>query len=44
MIFFKWNACHYKQDILNQIDLIRPFQEPATGQDRLKPVKNNKLT
>jgi hypothetical protein len=24
MNFFKWNACHYKQDILNQIDLIRP--------------------
>jgi hypothetical protein len=24
MKFFKWNACHYKQDILNQIDLIRP--------------------
>jgi hypothetical protein len=24
MKFFKWNACHYKQDILNQNDLIRP--------------------
>jgi hypothetical protein len=24
MNFFKWNACNYKQDILNQIHLIRP--------------------
>jgi hypothetical protein len=45
MIFFKWNACHYKQDILNQIDLIRP----RTGNilvinNELKFISSEKLS
>jgi hypothetical protein len=47
MNFFKWKrlfACHYKQDTLNQIDLIRPRTGNILVQDKEQEENGRKQT